>query len=111
MARKQAKPAAVPSPLPSAEPIIIEAFGRPLQTSSSLVFGSNAPSAFNGNVRVMRFRITVEAIPEAPDVLAARIEEMYAKEENGHSRVSLVAFWRAARASVPGWPDREMKRS
>lgn len=42
------------------------------------------PSCFNGDVRVRRYRITVEEITEPDDVIAARIQKLWDESDNHH---------------------------
>ncbi len=58
----------------------------------------NSPSAFNGFVRVEKFRITIERINEPQDVYAARLTELWETCDNIHHMQPLKAT--AARLGV-----------
>lgn len=60
--------------------VILETFGNPEEQIKRLVV--EAPTAFNGIVRVERYRVTVERIEEPADVLKARLNELL--ERKGH---------------------------
>lgn len=57
-----------------------ETFGDPEDQIKRLI--KDAPSAFNGLVRVERYRITVERIEEPEEVLKARLQELI--DQPGH---------------------------
>ena len=42
------------------------------------------PSAFNGNVEVRKYRVTVELIDEPDDVIRARIQKLWDECDNHH---------------------------
>ena len=42
------------------------------------------PSAFNGSVRVVRYRVTVEPIDDPPEVIAARLQKLWRECNNHH---------------------------
>lgn len=44
------------------------------------------PSAFNGYVRVKKYRITVEQIEEPIEVIQERLEKLWAESDNHHHR-------------------------
>jgi hypothetical protein len=100
----------IASPIPKIERMSIEGYGQPTLMHSSLIIGAREPSVFNHTVSVTRYRVTVEPLEEPPEVVAARVEALYVGEDNSHNREALTNFWRRARATVPGWPDRDMKR-
>lgn len=100
----------ITSPIPKIERLEIEGYGQPTIMHSSLGIGAREPSAFNHTVNVTRYRVTVEPIEEPPEVVAARVEALYAVADNPHNREALTNFWWRARGTVPGWPDRDMKK-
>jgi hypothetical protein len=101
----------IASPIPKIERMSIEGYGQPTLMHSSLLLGAREPSAFNHTVNVTRYRVIVEPIEEPPEVLAARVEALYAAEDNPHNRAALASYWWRARGTVPGWPDRDMERA
>ena len=60
--------------------VVFETFGDPEEQIKRLLV--EAPAAFNGIVRVERYRVTVERIDEPEDVLKARFCELL--EQKGH---------------------------
>jgi len=42
------------------------------------------PSCFNGDIQVHRYRVTVELIEESPEVIGARIQELWNNCDNWH---------------------------
>ncbi len=77
MLRKK-KPTPPPAP---AYPKTMEVFGEPWLGSIAAL---RAPSCYNGIVVVKRYRITVEEIPEEPEVIVARIRQLWAESNNHH---------------------------
>lgn len=61
-------------------PAIFETFGDPEDQIKRLLV--EAPTAFNGIVRVERYRVTVERVEEPDDVLKARLHELL--KQKGH---------------------------
>lgn len=67
---------------------VIETFRDPRgYTLDGLV--QNEPSAFNGHVRVHRFRVSVELIPEPDEVIHDRLEKLWVESDNHHDCVPL----------------------
>lgn len=60
--------------------VVFETFGNPEEQIKRLLV--EAPTAFNGIVRVERFRVTVERIDEPENVLKARLCELL--EQKGY---------------------------
>lgn len=50
------------------------------------------PSCFNDVVRVRRYRVSVEEIVEAPEVIQERLTKLYAGTTNMHHRLTLRTF-------------------
>ena len=44
----------------------------------------NEPTCFNGDVRVLRYKVTVELIEETDEVIRARIQKMLDECDNHH---------------------------
>jgi ribosomal protein L20A (L18A) len=42
------------------------------------------PSCFNGNVRIKKYKITIEEIEETNEVLAERLQQLWDKCDNWH---------------------------
>lgn len=78
----------------SFEPRQIETFMQPASYEMDAFARFNAPSCFNGIVRVRRYRITAELIQESDDVIFERIRAMWQAGENHHSMAPLN--WAAA---------------
>lgn len=68
------------------EPQVTETF-CPL--SILAIHRQTEPSCFNGMVRVHRWRITVERIEEPPEIIAARVRELWKKNDNPHHMQAL----------------------
>lgn len=64
-------------------PLVIETF-RALGFYEERQLRMDAPSAFNGDVRFRRYRITVEEIPESAEVLGARLQKLWEESDNHH---------------------------
>lgn len=62
-------------------PKIIETFDPP---GSYDLRSQSEPSAFNGIVRVERFRITIEKIEEPIEVIGERLEKLWTNSNNHH---------------------------
>lgn len=77
MTRRRTKP----SPAP-AYPKVIETYREPRQHDLE----QTEPSAFNGEVRIRRYRVTVELIEEPIDVLRDRLRQLWRTEEPMHHR-------------------------
>lgn len=67
---------ALTSPLPPADVQTFEVFGRPNAAFGLIRTDSREASCFNGQVAVTRYRVTIEAIPEPVEVVAARVEAL-----------------------------------
>lgn len=50
------------------------------------------PSCFNGQIRVRRFRIYVEPIPEEESILIGRLQKLYDNSTNIHHRNDLLKY-------------------
>ena len=50
------------------------------------------PSCFNGMVRVTKFRVTIEEVPEDDEVIRERLRKMYAECTNHHHMRPLMAM-------------------
>ena len=70
--------------------IEIETF-RPLMRWGLNDLTQAVPSCWNGEVRVKRWRITVEEIVDPPEVLAERILTMLREETNHRRRTALLS--------------------
>ena len=80
------KPVAPPDPFP----IVVETFQSPDYELRSLASGVHRePSAFNGTVRVHRYRITAERIDEPADVIHERIRKLWRECDNYRMRTPL----------------------
>jgi hypothetical protein len=51
-------------------------------TKSNLI--QPEPGAFNGNVRVRKYKVTVELVAESLEVIHARIQKLWSECENHH---------------------------
>lgn len=51
----------------------------------------DAPSCFNGEVRVRRYKVTVEIIDEPLEVIQSRIKDLWDKNNNHHNWQPLKA--------------------
>ena len=49
------------------------------------------PSCWNGDVRVRRYRVTIELIDEPVEIIQARLIELWAHEDNPHRMDPLCA--------------------
>ena len=53
---------------------------------------SDYPSAFNGIVRVQKYRITIEPVKEPIEVLRARVQKLWDECDNHHHRDPLQSM-------------------
>lgn len=60
---------------------IIETFNPP---STTFLYIQKEPSAFNGYVRVRKYRITIEMVDEPIEVIQQRLQELWDKCDNMH---------------------------
>lgn len=82
---KRAKPKVEPNPGP-ADPRIIETY-RAMGAYELGQLEQREPSAWNGEIRIRRYRITVELIDEPIEVLRERLRRLWRTEERNHHRV------------------------
>lgn len=47
------------------------------------------PSCFNGMVRVVKYKVTIEEVPETDETIRDRIQELWDKCDNIHHRAPL----------------------
>lgn len=109
MAKRTKTAKTLTSPLPPTDVQTFEVFGRPNTTFGLIRTEDKGPSCFNGEVAVTKYRITIEAIPEPVEVVAARVEDLMRGTTNHYTKEALISFWARARATVPGWPDRPLE--
>lgn len=64
-------------------PVVVETF-RKLGDYEIRAMTSPCPSVFNGVVRVHRYRVTVERVEESPEVLWARLQDLWDASTNYH---------------------------
>jgi len=85
---------------PEPERQVFETFQRP---SYYLLRGleRNAPDVFNGQAHVRRWRVTVEPIEEADDVIYARLLDLWERSANMHEFDPLRAAARALGRELP----------
>lgn len=77
------KPKLTPAqPLPP-DLVTLETY-QPVRGWTIRQFEQAEPSAFNGEVRVRRYRVTIELIPDGDAVLAARIQKLWDRCTNHH---------------------------
>lgn len=81
MAKKSKK--APPNGPPEFTPVVIETFHEPGVWEQSKL-RAEAPSSFNGIVRVLKYRITIERIEEPLEVIQARLLKLWREEDNHH---------------------------
>lgn len=62
--------------------VVVETFRPPLWEMERDV--QKEPSAFNGNVRVEKYRITIEKIEEPIEVIHERLEKLWRECDNWH---------------------------
>jgi hypothetical protein len=90
---KRKKPSPPPAPPPETWPKVVETFAHPDCALRDL--GHSAfcgPSVGNGDVRVVRYRVTVEPIDE-PEAVAGRIRTLWRLCSNHHE-------WQPLRAAA-----------
>lgn len=78
----------------SAKRIEFETFMEPGPWALNSLESSNAPSCFNGDVRIRRWRVVIEPIEDTPEVIAERLRALWRGTNNHHHRDPLK---RAAR--------------
>lgn len=71
-------------------PKVVETFRPPGWTIDRL--RDDQPSAFNGEVRVRRYRITVELIDEPEQVIKDRLVALWRQTNNHHQREPIRAM-------------------
>ena len=76
---RRTPPLPPPSPSP-AYPKVIETYREPWLRDVV----QDEPSAFNGDVRIQRYRVTVELIEEPIDVLRDRLRKLWREDERNH---------------------------
>ena len=81
MATKKKPAQATPEPQPKIR--VFETFQN-IGTYHINTMTSKAPSCFNGNVAVKRYRVTIEEIEESDDVIRARIQALWDECKNPH---------------------------
>ena len=74
---KRSKPEPPPAP---AYPKVIETYREPWLSDAV----QSEPSAFNGEVRIRRYRVTVELIEEPIEVLRDRLRKLWREDERNH---------------------------
>lgn len=78
--RKKTKPT-VPQPEPF--PRIYEMVGLPFFDSWQLRT-SDVPTCFNGDVRVEKYRVTIEKVEEPVEVIHERLRKLWRESDNHH---------------------------
>jgi hypothetical protein len=81
MSRRTKKKA--PAVDPWASPVVVETF-MDIGAYELSRMRQDEPSAFNGSVRVHRYRITVERVDEPREVIAERIRKLWRECDNWH---------------------------
>lgn len=76
----------------------IRTFRDVTERDMDLYFGQICPSVFNGDVRVEKFRITVEKIKEDEEVYRNRLQKLWEHSSNHHNHGPLMR--EAARLGV-----------
>jgi hypothetical protein len=80
--KKRPEVAGTPAPEP-AYPRVVETYQDPSWTLGRLV--ASEPTAFNGDVRIRRYRVTIERIEEPVEVLRDRLRALWrTSERNSH---------------------------
>lgn len=83
MAAKPKRATAPPPPSAPAYPKVIETYREPWLRDIE----QPAPSAFNGDIRIRRYRVTIDLIDEPIEVLRDRLRKLWREEERNHHRV------------------------
>lgn len=78
------KPKTPEPPKFSDVPLVIETFREPSYDLDKLVRYNGAPSCFNGQVSIRKYRVTAELIEESDDVLRERVRKLWRECENCH---------------------------
>ena len=68
-------------------PKVIETFGNPMWAMTRV--GGSEPSCWNGDVSVLKYRITVELIEEPVEVIRARLQDLWDRCDNHHHAAPL----------------------
>jgi hypothetical protein len=58
----------------------------------NLVSSDKEPTVFNSYVRIKKYKITIEEIPEPLEVLKERLKDFYKKETNWHNKEALNGY-------------------
>lgn len=83
MAKKKTKSKKPAKPAPPAYPIVFETF-RAVGVWERNQMEQVHPSAFNGQVRVKRYRVTIEEIEESDEVIRERLLKLWREDGNYH---------------------------
>ena len=65
-------------------PKIFEMFGSPGWTLDSIVLAKQKPNAFNGEVDILKYRITVEVVNEPVEAYQERLQKLWDECDNHH---------------------------
>ena len=85
---KRKKP---PAPPPEVWPKVIETFRR-LGDYETHQYKQDTPSVGNGEVRVRRYRMTLEKVDEPLDVLIERLQRLWDWSDNHHDYMPLMGM-------------------
>ncbi len=83
-----AKSAADRASEPPTWPLVLDAYGDCRPRFGSIHY-SDAPSCFNGDVRVVRYKITIEPVDE-PEAIKERLKLLWRSTNNWHHREPLL---------------------
>lgn len=71
----------------------------------------NNPSCTNGQVRVMKFRVTVEPIYEPNEIIAERLQELWDNSDNHHEYYPLKQYAKSIGYELKGnWGNNRKKQ-
>ena len=91
------------------ETIVFETF-KNMGGYEQSIMERNKPSCFNGFVSIEKFKVTIEKVEEPKEVLAERLEELWASSHNGHDIDPLKAKAAEIGYEIKGkWASKKVK--
>lgn len=89
-------------------PLAVETY-RPPDDYGMRQLRQDAPSCWNGEVRIRRYQVRIEEIEEPVDVLAARLQKLWEECDNHHEWTPIKSEARKLGVSLIGLPGSKAK--
>lgn len=90
-------------------PRTIETF-RPIGEYELGQLEQKEPSSFNGFVRVLKYKVTVEIVPEEVDVITSRIQDLWDICDNYHHHTPLEEIAKKYNYQLQGKPGNKVRK-